>query len=55
MKFEPILEVPRYEFEPYLPVVREKIRTWREQSAKDSCKNEAWHAAFPPYRKSDQL
>ena len=55
MKFEPLLKVPRYEFEPYLPVVREKIRAWLESNAKDRVEAEAWHAAFPAYRKSDQL
>ena len=36
MKFEPLLEVPRYEFVPLLPEVRDKIKAWRRQDAKAS-------------------
>jgi len=33
-KFQSLLEIPHYEFEPFLPVVREKIKAWRRENAK---------------------
>ena len=50
MKFKPLIEVPHYEFEPLLPVVLEKIRTWKQQIIETPCANQAWHNCFTPTR-----
>jgi|SaaInlStandDraft_2_1057019.scaffolds.fasta_scaffold289689_2 hypothetical protein len=36
MKFKPLLKVPRYKFEPLLPVVQNEIKAWRKEDAKAS-------------------